>query len=78
MFSALSPSGIRVGASAITTRGMKEAEVEVICDFLDRIVKICVRIQEKCGKNLKDFLKALESDEDLQTVRKDVEVFVIK
>ncbi|MDA0741580.1 MAG: serine hydroxymethyltransferase [Bacteroidetes bacterium] len=31
-------SGIRLGAPAITTRGLKEADMETITDFIDRIV----------------------------------------
>ena len=31
-------SGIRLGASAITTRGLKEADMETITDFIDRVV----------------------------------------
>jgi len=32
-------SGIRVGAAAITTRGLKEAEMETIVDFIDRVIQ---------------------------------------
>ena len=31
-------SGIRVGVSAITTRGLKEADMERIADFIDRAI----------------------------------------
>jgi len=31
-------SGIRLGAPAITTRGLKEADMERIADFIDRVV----------------------------------------
>jgi len=33
------PSGIRLGTPAVTTRGMKEAEMEKIADWIDRVVK---------------------------------------
>ena len=31
-------SGIRVGTAAITTRGLKEADMETIVDFIDRVI----------------------------------------
>jgi len=31
-------SGIRVGVPAITTRGMKEADMQTVVDFIDRIL----------------------------------------
>ena len=33
------PSGIRLGTPAVTTRGMKEAEMEKIADWIDRVIK---------------------------------------
>lgn len=32
-------SGIRVGAAAITTRGLKEADMETIVDFIDSVIQ---------------------------------------
>lgn len=34
--SPMDPSGIRLGTPALTTRGMKETEMEIIADFIDR------------------------------------------
>ena len=31
-------SGIRIGVPAVTTRGMKEADMQKICDWVDRVL----------------------------------------
>jgi len=31
-------SGIRLGTAAITTRGLKEAEMEIIVDLIDKVI----------------------------------------
>lgn len=33
--SAFNPGGIRLGTPALTTRGMKEADIEIVVDFID-------------------------------------------
>lgn len=68
---------MRIGTPAVTTRGMKEEEMEKISEFLDRVLKIAVRIQEKSGKLLKDFIMNAESDEELIALGKEVEVIFI-
>ena len=55
--SAMAPGGVRVGAPAMTSRGLKEQDFEKIADMLHEVLGVCKRIQEKHGKLLKDFNK---------------------
>lgn len=45
-------SGIRIGTPSVTTRGMKEAEMELIADFMEKILKKQVSPQEIREKTL--------------------------
>jgi len=49
-----------------------------LAEFLDRTIKIALKVQEKAGKLIKNFFPALEAEEDLKTLKKDVEDFVTK
>lgn len=40
--SATVPGGVRVGTNALTSRSMKEPEMEVVAEFLHRAVQIAV------------------------------------
>lgn len=73
--SAITPGGIRLGTPALTTRGMMEADMEVIAKFLVRGVEISKRIQEKAGKKLADFLTHLDDDEEIKQVGAEVTAF---
>merc|ERR1712216_657675 len=50
------PGGVRIGAPAMTSRGLKEADFEKIGDFLHRGTQLGLEVQEKCGKKLVDFV----------------------
>lgn len=58
----LSPTGIRIGTPCITSRGMKEDQMESVAEWLLRAAQLCVKIQEVYGKKVKDFVKGLEPD----------------
>jgi len=73
--SAINPGGVRLGTPAVTTRGYKEAEMQVIADFLLRAVEIAKKIQKTVGKQLKDFLPALETDKDIKVLAEEVKAF---
>ncbi|KAJ3122850.1 Serine hydroxymethyltransferase 2 [Nowakowskiella sp. JEL0407] len=73
--SALVPGGVRIGAPALTSRNFKEQDFVKVAEFLDRVVKIAKRVQEKSGKMMKEFEKALVGDVEVETLRKEVEAF---
>jgi len=68
----MNPSGVRVGTSAMTTRGFKESEFEQVALLLDRCVSISQEIQEKQGKLLKDFVIGLNNNEKINKIRDEV------
>jgi len=71
--SALSPSGIRLGTPALTSRGFTEAEMVQVAQFLDEAFKISLQIQAKTGKKLEDFLPALNNNHDIHSLKEKVE-----
>jgi len=74
--SAVAPGGVRIGAPALTTRKMVEADFEQIAEFLVRALKISMAIQEKSGPKLKDFVRILaEDNEEINALRSEVNKF---
>lgn len=73
--SALSPGGVRIGAPAMTSRGLVEDDFVKVAAFLDRAVKISLRIQGEVGKKLKDFSAAAEKDEEVAALKEEVMTF---
>merc|ERR1711924_212305 len=75
--SAMSPGGVRIGAPAMTTRGLKEADFVKIGEFLVKALELTIELQKSTGKKL-DFLKGLETkemEEKLTALRTEVEAF---
>jgi len=72
---AVAPGGVRLGAPALTSRGMKEADFEKIAEFLVRALKIALDIQTTSGKKLQDFLNAIPSHAEIKGLREEVEAF---
>merc|ERR1712050_93800 len=75
--SALSPGGVRIGAPAMTTRGLKQDGFKKIAEFLDRVLQISLRIQKEKGKKLKDFEEGLKNCKEIEALKKEVEEFAI-
>ncbi len=66
---------MRVGAPAMTSRGLGTADFEKIAAFLSRAADIALALQAASGKQLKDFVKALESSAEVAALRTEVEAF---
>lgn len=76
--SAFNPGGIRLGTSALTSRGMKEKDMEVIADFLHRAAQLCRKIQTSIGTtNAAAFAQAVKSCEEVTNLANEVEAFAI-
>merc|ERR1711871_1097840 len=74
--SAVSPGGVRIGAPAMTTRGLVEKDFEQIAEFLHEALQLTIKIQSTLdSKKLVDFVKAIESNEELGALRKEVSAF---
>jgi len=75
--SALSPGGIRLGAGALTMRGMKEQDMQTVAGFLDRAIKLAQEIGAELpeGAKLKDFNAAVDSSAKVAAIKADVEAF---
>jgi glycine hydroxymethyltransferase len=73
--SAISPGGVRVGAPAMTSRGLGTEDFVAIAAFLHRAVQLALALQTTAGTSLKDFVAALEGNEQVAALRADVEAF---
>ena len=73
--SAITPGGVRIGSPALTTRKMVESDFEQIAVFLDEALKIGLAVQKQSGPLLKDFVAALNTNADIEALRKEVNEF---
>lgn len=76
--SAVTPGGVRIGAPALTTRKMVESDFETIGEFLHEALQISVKLQEKSGPKLKDFLPLLENNDDIKALAGKIHLFASK
>ena len=77
--SALNPSGIRLGTPCLTSRGMKEAEMKKVAEFIDAALQLALEVQKTSGPKLVDFDRVLKTDSEFQgkltALRQEVETF---
>lgn len=68
--SAMYPGGVRIGSCAMTTRGLKESDFNIIGLFIDRAIRICLTLM-----NDEDMEKTLKESKEVQILQNDVEHF---
>jgi len=73
--SALSPCGIRLGTSALTSRGLKENDFITVVEIIDNVIKIALEIQKKSGSKLIDFINTMESNKELLIIKRNINNF---
>ncbi|EPX71447.1 glycine hydroxymethyltransferase [Schizosaccharomyces octosporus yFS286] len=69
--SALSPSGIRIGTPAMTTRGFKEQDFVRVVEYIDRAITLAADLQKSLPKEankLKDFKAKLGEGNEINEV----------
>eukprot|EP00461_Guttulinopsis_vulgaris_P000436 UN00436 len=79
--SALNPGGIRIGAPAMTTRGLDEADFEQVAEFVHRCVEVTKEVQaDTTATTLKAFKEQLDKKTypSLQKLQQDVIDFARK
>ena len=65
--SALTPSGVRMGAPALTSRGFAAKDFETVVDLFDKGVNIALDIKGQGGK-LKDFRAKLHEGDNAKKI----------
>jgi glycine hydroxymethyltransferase len=77
--SAMNPNGLRVGAPAMTSRGLVEEDFKKVGDFIGEAVDMAAEVQQQTGPKLVDFKKALaEKPPRLTALKKEVENFACR
>ncbi len=68
--SPLDPSALRLGTPWLTTRGMKESEMNIIAAWINQVMEICTQYKDL---EFKEFVAKVAENEHIQSVAKAVE-----
>jgi glycine hydroxymethyltransferase len=73
--SALTPGGVRLGACALTTRGLNENDFRQIGEFLHQAVQIALSIQAET-KTMKEYEAAVKTSTSVKELKVGVQSFI--
>jgi len=75
--SAMNPNGLRVGAPAMTSRGLVEEDFKKMGGFIGRAIEISAEVQKESGPKLVDFRRVINESPPakLTALKADVENF---
>ena len=73
--SAITPGGIRLGTSAMTTRKCSMDNFITIGNFIHAAIQITIQIQQEKGVKLKDFLVDIDKNSEIIALREKVNNF---
>ncbi|XP_015588702.1 serine hydroxymethyltransferase, cytosolic [Cephus cinctus] len=80
--SAFNPSGIRLGTPALTTRGLKEEDIDKVVDFIHKGLLLSKEVSAISGPKLIDYKKVLDTDAGIKKkvaeLRQQVQEFSVK
>ncbi len=69
------PSALRIGTPWLTTRGMEEPEMELIANWMNRVMGICAVWQ---GLEFSDFEEEVSKNEDVKKIAEEVKELCLK
>jgi glycine hydroxymethyltransferase len=74
--------GIRIGAPAMTSRGLGEEDFKKIANYIDQCIKLCKKIQSELPKEnnkLKDFKSKVASGEvqEINDLKKEIAAWAV-
>merc|ERR1719330_1810148 len=75
--SAMNPNGLRVGAPAMTSRGLVEEDFGRVGEFIGEAIDVAVAVQKESGPKLADFRRVLRENppKELGALKAEVENF---
>jgi glycine/serine hydroxymethyltransferase len=71
----MNPSGLRMGTPTITTRGMKEPEMDQIAEWVDRVITI---VKPDCTLKPADFAEKIKNMPELEKIAAEVKSLCLK